>query len=290
MSVPMPHESSQATDAKPGTLFLVGDVFAEFAHHEGVFTVSQLARLIRNGTFPESTESTDGAESADGVRVSVGQGVSLFDVQFIRDTLARRGLAELVVIDDQALHTRAGREIAHKHRPENVLISAPRPVGADWYEADLLVDGDNEVMSDHLTGQHMQGMLATEAGRQMFIAVAEQFYLPAEAVGSSYFVIDSFATRYRNFLFPLPAVVRCRVLAHRTPHRTRMTFHCELSVSQGGSETAGMEVRFTAFDTQVSHAKETRAAQRSLQDGVALAAAAAAAEAAAPARAEVRTS
>ncbi|KOU26067.1 hypothetical protein ADK52_09965 [Streptomyces sp. WM6372] len=283
----MPHESSQATDAKPGTLFLVGDVFAEFAHHEGVFTVSQLARLIRNGTFPEST---DGAESADGVRVSVGQGVSLFDVQFIRDTLARRGLAELVVIDDQALHTRAGREIAHKHRPENVLISAPRPVGADWYEADLLVDGDNEVMSDHLTGQHMQGMLATEAGRQMFIAVAEQFYLPAEAVGSSYFVIDSFATRYRNFLFPLPAVVRCRVLAHRTPHRTRMTFHCELSVSQGGSETAGMEVRFTAFDTQVSHAKETRAAQRSLQDGVALAAAAAAAEAAAPARAEVRTS
>ncbi|WP_406184866.1 AfsA-related hotdog domain-containing protein [Streptomyces sp. NBC_01006] len=293
MSVPMPHESSQATDAKPGTLFLVGDVFAEFAHHEGVFTVSQLARLIRNGTFPDGPDSAVDADAdadADGVRVSVGQGVSLFDVQFIRDTLARRGLADLVVIDDQALHTRAGREIAHKHRPENVLISAPRPVGADWYEADLLVDGDNEVMSDHLTGQHMQGMLATEAGRQMFIAVAEQFYLPPEAVGSSYFVIDSFATRYRNFLFPLPAVVRCRVLAHRTPHRTRMTFHCELSVSQGGSETAGMEVRFTAFDTQVSHAKETRAAQRSLQDGVALAAAAAAAEAAAPARAEVRTS
>ncbi|MFI5667412.1 AfsA-related hotdog domain-containing protein [Streptomyces sp. NPDC051704] len=279
MSVPMPHESPRVTDAKPGTLFLVGDVFAEFAHHEGVFTVSQLARLIRNGAFPES---------AGGVRVSVGQGVSLFDVQYVRDTLARRGLTDLVVIDDQALHTRAGREIAHKHRPENVLISAPRPVGDDWYEADLLVDGDNEVMSDHLTGQHMQGMLATEAGRQMFIAVAEQFYLPHEAVGSSYFVIDSFATRYRNFLFPLPAVVRCRVLAHRTPHRTRMTFHCELSVSQGGSETAGMEVRFTAFDTQVSHAKETRAAQRSLQDGVALATAAAAAQA--PARAEVRTS
>ncbi|MFD8792428.1 hypothetical protein [Streptomyces vinaceus] len=87
MSVPMPHESSPATatDAKPGTLFLVGDVFAEFAHHEGVFTVSQLARLIRNGTFPES------AAGPGGVRVSVGQGVSLFDVQYVRDTLARGG-------------------------------------------------------------------------------------------------------------------------------------------------------------------------------------------------------
>ncbi|MFJ8649660.1 AfsA-related hotdog domain-containing protein [Streptomyces sp. NPDC093546] len=275
----MPHETPRDTDATPGALFLVGDVFAEFAHHEGVFTVSQLARLIRSGTFPEGPGE---------VRVTLGQGVSLFDVQFVRDTLARRGLADRVVIDDRALHTRAGREIAHKHRPENVLISEPRPVGADWYEADLLVDAANEVMSDHLTGQHMQGMLATEAGRQMFIAVAEQFYLPAEAVGSRYFVIDSFATRYRSFLFPLPAVVRCHVLAHRTPHHTRTTFHCELSVSQGGSETACLEVRFTAFDTQVSHAKETRAAQRSLQDGVALATAAAAAEN--PARTEVGAS
>ncbi|MET9882655.1 AfsA-related hotdog domain-containing protein [Streptomyces sp. NPDC006430] len=276
----MPHEESRVTDSKPGAMFLVGDVFAEFAHHEGVFTVSQLARLIKNGTFPEGPGE---------VRVSLGQGVSLFDVQFVRDTLARRGLADRVVIDDQALHTRAGREIAHKHRLENVLISEPRPVGADWYEADLLVDAANEVMSDHLTGQHMQGMLATEAGRQMFIAVAEQFYLPPEAVGSRYFVIDSFATRYRNFLFPLPAVVRCHVLAHRSPHHTRATFHCELTVTQGGSETAGLDVRFTAFDTRASHAKEMRAAQRSLQDGVALATAAAAA-AAPPARTEARMS
>ncbi|WP_329214532.1 hypothetical protein OG352_04435 [Streptomyces sp. NBC_01485] len=273
----MPHETSQVTDATPDTLFLVGDVFAEFAHHPGVLTVSQLTRRIRSGTFPED---------ADVVRVTPGQGVSLFDVQFVHDTLARRGLTHRVVIDDQALHARAGREIAHKHRPENVLISWPRPVRADLFEADLLVDADNEVMSDHVTGQHIQGMLAMEAGRQMFIAVAEQFYLAPEAVGDSYFVIDSFATRYRNFLFPLPAVVRCEVLAHRSPHRTRTSFHCELSVSQGGSATAEMEVRFTAFETGVSHTKETRAAGRSLQDCATLEAAAAAAN---PARTEIRT-
>ncbi|MGW3029744.1 AfsA-related hotdog domain-containing protein [Streptomyces sp. NPDC001178] len=256
------HEMPPITDAPPDTLFLVGDVFAEFARHEGVLTVSQFARRIRDGMFHEGAGET---------RVTLGQGVSLFDVRFVRDTLARRGLADRVVIDDLALHTRAGREIAHKHRPENVLISEPSPTGADRFESVLLVDAHNEVMSDHVTGQHMQGMLAMEAGRQMFIAVAEQYYLPPEAVGASYFVIDTFATRYRNFLFPLPAVVRCTVLSHRSPHRTRTTFHCELSVVQGGSETAGMEVRFTAFDTQVSHTKETRAAQRSLQETLALA-------------------
>ncbi|MGW3648198.1 AfsA-related hotdog domain-containing protein [Streptomyces sp. NPDC000878] len=283
----MPHAISQVTDAQQDTLFLVGDVFAEFAYHQGVVTVSQLARQIKNGTFPGDTGE---------VRVTPGQGVSLFDVQFVRDTLARRGLADRVAIDDQALHARAGREIAHKHRQENVLISRPRPVGVDWFEADLLVDAGNEVMSDHLTGQHMQGMLAMEAGRQMFIAVAEQHYLPPEAVGASYFVIDTFATRYRNFLFPLPAVVRCNVLSHRSPHRTRTAFHCELSVSQGGSETAGMEVRFTAFDNQVSHTKETRAAERSLHDSAALAAATEAANQSSPAHsvtpvspAEIRT-
>jgi hypothetical protein len=251
------HEIPRQTDADLDTLFLVGDVFDEFAHHDGVLTVSQLARGIQNGTFPGGTGEA---------RVTLGQGVCEFDVQYVRDALARHGLADRVVIDDEALRARAGREIAHKHRQENVLISRPRPSGPGRFESDLLVDAGNEVMSDHVTGQHMQGMLAIEAGRQMFIAVAEQHYLPQEAVGGSYFVIDTFATRYRNFLFPLPATVRCQVLSHRSPHRTRTTFHCELAVLQGGSETAEMEVRFTAFDAQVSHAKETRAAQRSLQD------------------------
>src|ERR1041385_2910951 len=165
------HETTRRTEAEPGTLFLVGDVFADFAEHQGVMTVSQLARQIRKGAFPSGT----GAAS-----VTLGQGVSQFDVQFVRDTLARRGLTDVVVIDDQALRDRAGREIAHKHRAENVLISLPRRTDPGSFESDLLVDSGNEVMSDHLTGRHMQGMLAMEAGRQMFIAVAEQHYLPPE--------------------------------------------------------------------------------------------------------------
>ncbi|WP_285691151.1 AfsA-related hotdog domain-containing protein [Actinoplanes sp. NBRC 103695] len=250
------HETTRRTEDEPGTLFLVGDVFAEFAEHEGVMTVSQLARQIRKGALPRG---------AGAASVTLGQGVSQFDVQFVRDTLARHGLTDVVVIDDRALRDRAGREIAHKHRAENVLISVPRRTGPGSFESDLLVDSGNEVMSDHLTGRHMQGMLAMEAGRQMFIAVAEQHYLPPEAVGNSYFVIDTFATRYRNFLFPLPATVRCKVLSHRSPHRTRTTFSCDLAVLQGGWDTAVMEVRFTAFDARVSHAKETQAAERSLQ-------------------------
>ncbi|WP_243793867.1 AfsA-related hotdog domain-containing protein [Saccharopolyspora gloriosae] len=251
----------------------MGDVFGEFAAHKGILTVSQLAGQIRKGVFPGRTGAA---------QVTLGQGVSEFEVQFVRDTLARHGLTDVVVIDDQLLRHRAGREIVHKHRAENVLISLPRPTGPGSFESDLLVDSGNEMMSDHLTGQHMQGMLVMEAERQMFIAVAEQHYLAQTAVGNSYFVIDTFATRYRNFLFPLPAIVRCKVLSRRSPHRTRTTFSCELAVLQSGSETAETEVRFTAFDTQVSHAKETRAAERSLQNTAAFMAAKE------PASAEVR--
>ncbi|WP_199783892.1 AfsA-related hotdog domain-containing protein [Streptomyces sp. ATexAB-D23] len=258
------HELTRRTGAEPSTLFLVGDVFVEFAQHQGVVTVSQLARRIKEGAFPSG---------AGAASVTLGQGVSQFDVQFVRDILARRGLTDVVVIDDRALRNRAGREIAHKHRAENVLISLPRRTGPGSFESDLLVDSGNEVMSDHLTGQHMQGMLAMEAGRQMFIAVAEQHYLPPEAAGNSYFVIDTFDTRYRNFLFPLPATVRCEVLAHRVPHRTRAAFSCELAVLQSGWEAAVMEVRFTAFDTKVSHVKEARAAERALQGTAAILAA-----------------
>ncbi|MGW2474466.1 AfsA-related hotdog domain-containing protein [Streptomyces sp. NPDC001665] len=258
------HELTRPTGAEPSPLILVGDVFAEFAGHQGVVTVSQLARRIREGAFP------GGAGAAS---VTLGQGMSRFDVQFVRDILARRGLTDVVVIDDRALRDRAGREIVHKHRAENVLISLPRRTGPGSFESDLLVDSGNELMSDHLTGQHMQGMLTMEAGRQMFIAVAEQHYLPPEAAGNSYFVIDAFDTRYRNFLFPLPATVRCEVLAHRVPHRTRATFSCELAVLQSGGEAAVMEVRFTAFDTKVSDVKEARAAERALQGTAAVLAA-----------------
>ncbi|MDT0269238.1 AfsA-related hotdog domain-containing protein [Streptomyces sp. DSM 44915] len=271
----MPHETAaETTDPGRDTLFLVGDVFGAFAHHDGVRTVSELVRLIRDGAFPEGPGP---------VLVTPGQGVSRFDVDYVRDALARHDLTDRVLLDDTALRALAGREIAHKHRQENVLISRPRRVGEDLFESDLVVDARNEVMSDHLTGQHIQGMLAMEAGRQMFIAVAEQHYLAPEAAGRSYFVIDSFATRYGSFLFPLPAVVRCHVVAHRSPHRTRTMFHCELAVTQGESETAGMDVRFTAFDNQVLHTKETRAARRSLQES-------AARLAAAPAPPEVRAS
>ncbi|WP_406690577.1 AfsA-related hotdog domain-containing protein [Saccharopolyspora sp. ID03-671] len=250
------HEPCHPIDAERDSLFLVGDVFTEFAAHSGVLTVSQLAGQIRKGEFPGCTGAA---------RVALGQGVSEFDVQFVRDTLARHGLSDLVVIDDQLLRHRAGREIVHKHRVENVLISLPRPTDPGTFESDLLIDSGNEMMSDHLTGQHVQGMLVMEAERQMFIAVAEQHYLAPTAVGDSYFVIDAFDTRYRNFLFPLPAVVRCTVLSRRSPHHTRTTFSCELAVLQSGSETAVTEVRFTAFDARVSHAKEHRAAERSLQ-------------------------
>ncbi|AGL16530.1 AfsA-related hotdog domain-containing protein [Actinoplanes sp. N902-109] len=256
--------SSEPQAADSGTLFLVGDVFAPFAEHDGVSTVSQLARRIRAGAFPGGTGPC---------LVTVGQGVSLFDIQFIRETLARHGRTDAVVIDDRVLRDRAGRQSAHKHRAENVLISRSRRTGPGSFESALLVDPGNEVMSDHLTGQHLQGMLIMEAGRQMFIAVTEQHYLPPEAVGNSYFVIDTFATRYQNFLFPLPATVRCRVLSHRSPHPTRTTFSCDLAVLQGGRETAVMEVRFTAFDNEVSHAKETRAVERCLRDMAAVPAA-----------------
>lgn len=118
----------------------------------------------------------------------------------------------------------------------------------------------------------------------MFIVVAERYRLPPKAVSGGCFSTDAFATRYRNPLFPLPAVVPYgRPLpplpashAHDVPQRT---LRAPGRVADGGHGRGC----FTAFDTQISHAQETRSALRSLQDAEALAVEAN------PVRPEVRT-
>ncbi|MFQ9621346.1 MAG: hypothetical protein ACLR17_00915 [Enterobacteriaceae bacterium] len=53
-------------------------------------------------------------------------------------------------------------------------------------------------------------MLLVEASRQAFIAVTEEFIYKQEA--GRYYVINSMATTFSSFLFPLPALVHFEFL------------------------------------------------------------------------------
>lgn len=56
----------------------------------------------------------------------------------------------------------ADRASSHKHCSENVLISTPERLEQDEFELELRLHARSELMPDHLTGEHVQGMVLAE--------------------------------------------------------------------------------------------------------------------------------
>ncbi|MDP1217553.1 AfsA-related hotdog domain-containing protein, partial [Klebsiella pneumoniae] len=68
----------------------------------------------------------------------------------------------------------------HKRKKANILITSPEKRDEDNYCARLILQDASELLCDHQTGQHIQGMVLIEAARQTIIATSEKFLL-AEA-------------------------------------------------------------------------------------------------------------
>jgi hypothetical protein len=206
-----------------GQLVVVGDRFAEFLNHPGTIAASQLA----------------GRETAGLV---AGQGLSA-------DVLA--GLAAPVPVR---------QELTHKRLAKNVMIGEPYTVD-DGYAAPLLLDERCETLEDHLTGQHIPAVALTEAARQTWTAVTEMFY--PSGPRPTRFVIDELSSRFRCFVFPLPATLFYRVLAHERDAVQRR-FHAEITVHQSGVDAAQFDVRFRVVLEKIGVKQEFLAARQAL--------------------------
>ena len=61
-------------------------------------------------------------------------------------------------------------------------------------------------MSDHQTGEHVQGAVLIEAARQMFMACATTYELSPEAsakIGDMQFALNEMRVVFHNFVFPI---------------------------------------------------------------------------------------
>ncbi|TKD18406.1 hypothetical protein FBT96_09910 [Rhodobacter capsulatus] len=228
-------------------------------------------KLVVGNRFREFAQATDALLARDALEAFVagsagdmylGQGVSEEDAQIVTLLGVASGLR---IRREGTGERRASREVSHKHRIENRLISHPRPVDADIFEADLLVDDRNEIMSDHVTGCHLQGMLLIEATRQMFIAVGETQYAHLGVPRNGYVVFDRIETRFEQFAFPLPARLR-QTVTEATPQRgDRVKFAAQIEIFQPQGRVAVSEVSYTIFDAEVLAPKERKLAQRAVE-------------------------
>jgi hypothetical protein len=235
------------------TVFVVGNKFRDFCCNDGVITIGELGEMARTSTFDRL---------AHGSRLVAGQGVRdaelLATCDLAHHALAARG------IDIQPMlsrSVRASRLQTHKHHIHNSIISHPARVGDNCFEAALLLDERCELMADHQTGQHIQGMILIEAARQLFLAVTEEYFIGQAVHDRYYFVINNVEVKFTGFVFPLGAMLRYEIVSADTANPARMRFETVVSVIQGDACATKIAFGFTAFHASKIEAKEQQQAQ-----------------------------
>jgi hypothetical protein len=230
---------------KSRSFFVVGETFHEFAKGKDVLTVNQLKALMR---LPGRLLDMHNV-------LMLGQGAQTDEVLDILNAWEANPEAgrRFEVSDLRRVMDRAPTEASHKHVPHNTLISAPVQTSADSFELELLLDERCELMGDHQTGQHVQGMLLVEAFRQSFLAVTDTFFPFGE--GKTYFVINTMHVEFQNFVFPLAAHIDYRIVSADVTGR-RARYKTTMGLMQNGAQCASATMDFTVYPAEVIARKE----------------------------------
>lgn len=232
---------------------VVGDRFVGFAkHNPGVMTITEMESLVGRGELPPQTT------------LIIGQGVQSQRLRRLQERLAAMGNDAQITLMAEP-RERADPRLTHKHFEKNIMISTLTRIDAaqEMYDASLLLDDECAEMSDHVTGQHIQGMVFIEAARQMFIAVTESFYL-AGSDRKHYFVINKFDVSYHSFGFPIPTAIRYQVLEHQYDPRGTHSFAAKISFLQVEELVSEIIVKFAAYDESFLSAREASKARQAI--------------------------
>jgi len=219
-------------------LIVMGDIFSDVSKQsKQVITESEAIDRILIKPCPERPTT-----------LVIGQGV---DHHMIESAIARRArgdvaFANVFDIRRNDAIPRAVKRLAHKDKTANILASFPEKIDETSFHLDLHFCSSNEFFNDHMTGMHIQGMALTEAARQAFLIVTEEFFL-SEETADFYFVIKSFESRFLNFVFPLDASLGYKIVKHAKKPK-HQSFTVAMTMLQAGQVCAEFDVSFTVFE------------------------------------------
>lgn len=236
---------------KSRIFFVVGDKFNAFAKGKEVLTIKQLKALLE---APRSFINTHNV-------LILGQGVQFEDVDAILQSHnADPECKDSFEISDlRRISDRADSQISHKRYGHNTLIGMPTKLTEKKFEIPFNIDERCELMGDHQTGQHVQGMILIEAFRQSFLAVTDRFFPFNCSCGQSYFVINELNTEFHNFLFPLPAHITYDILEQDANER-RAKYRIVMECIQNGIRCASSAASFTVYPAEAINNKEAELA------------------------------
>jgi hypothetical protein len=191
MLTALDYQEPSTAAASDSAIYIVSPKFKDFCDGERVWD------------FHSALENLPALVHSNNT-LMLGQGLGKDQLQQLLQALKFLNSSHVRVLDH--LHQRAAKEKVHKVRDCNVMVSSPEQLNAQTFEAYLVVDESCAEMSDHQTGEHVQGAVLIEASRQMFMACATSFELSAEAsakIGEMHFALNEMRVVFHNFVFPI---------------------------------------------------------------------------------------
>lgn len=241
-------------------LLIVSDKFHNFATRKDVITQSELYHLL----------STDNAilPQTRNIRLIPGQGFSKDDID---DIIHLSKTSKNAHFFDFSLWyeipERASQELTHKHKMENILISDPKRISDKCFNMSILIDENCEMMNDHQTGLHVQGMLLLEASRQGYLAIFEKYFF-SDVNEKKYFIFNSMNVNYNRFAFPLPATLSVSIREIDVSNSKKQHAIMDMEVIQCNSSSASFSLDMTMMANKRISVMESKLANQSLDEHI----------------------
>lgn len=252
MTIPL-RESARPYSARES---IKGAESATLDHY--IVVGDRIIKECSNERFISAAKAKDLAQrSTSPLKLHIGQGVNDQDLKQLYALEQGR-----VSIEPKRFVARACSATTHKHIASNIAISRAWDNGNGTYSSALMIDEENSQLSDHLTGQHISGMMIVEAARQMSIATAEQFYMDSRLSRKVNFISHSISVEFKDFLLPVPTEILCIPVSLKRSGRQNFRFSVVLQFRQQGQSLADIKIDTSVIDSRYFYLKENQLVHR----------------------------
>ena len=235
--------------------YIVGDKFKAFADNNN-------NNVINFSDFLKYVDSDTNHPIVSGEYV-IGQGITKEQEEILANRINTHPYVQEPIIHFNA-DGKSSKQLVHKRNSDNIIISTPVQVDKDLYRSSLIIDENCAEMSDHITGQHIQGMLLIESARQMMLAVSELYYLSCEQKNNMYFILHSVDSEFTGFTFPLATTIEYQVLEYKHKKHDALFSSIIARFYQADELKSSVSIKFTAYPSQIMSTKEQKIAEEIL--------------------------
>lgn len=242
-------------------IVIIGNRLTEFANNENILTYEQFNYLLQIENKLAGSQNT--------YTLHLGQGLSDLQIQSIVNHIQNKDLNSRFKLFNKIHNiSRANSQLTHKRKIENSMISAPEKISGSEFNSFLMLDDSCAEMSDHLTGQHIQGMVLIEASRQMVNCVSEKYFITQSDFKKKGFVLNYLNSKFHEYVFPLD--VEFIFIIEKIRHGLDGNFKANASIQiyQNSKLMMTVEVGFSVMEKAALIGIESQMAKQAVQEKI----------------------